>query len=61
MLIIKPENKENGNNAKAQYLSISRYIVGKSSGLRRDSTYDVIMDDNRKNSALFLKQKRGIN
>ncbi|KAK5642564.1 hypothetical protein RI129_008731 [Pyrocoelia pectoralis] len=48
--VLQPSNKGNKGSdttAKSQYLSVSRYIVGRSSGIRRDSNFSVLGNTHR--------------
>ncbi|KAF5273300.1 hypothetical protein FQR65_LT04722 [Abscondita terminalis] len=40
--VLKPLSKPNIGTAKSQYLSVSRYIVGQSSAVRRESMFNVL-------------------
>ncbi|XP_031345010.1 serine/threonine-protein kinase MAK isoform X2 [Photinus pyralis] len=45
--VLQATNKGSDITAKSQYLSVSRYIVGRSSGIRRDSNFSVLGNTHR--------------
>ncbi|KAF2904907.1 hypothetical protein ILUMI_01263 [Ignelater luminosus] len=54
--ILKPVNKSAVGTAKSQYLSVSRYVVGQSAGIRRESTISLVGNESRRDSGMFSKQ-----
>lgn len=54
--ILEPLAKASAGTARSQYLSISRYVAGQPSGIRRDSNNPGLLPINhRKGSGLFNK------
>lgn len=49
--ILEPLAKASAGTARSQYLSVSRYIAGQPSGIRRAS--NILGSDSRKNSGLY--------
>ncbi|XP_063931085.1 serine/threonine-protein kinase dyf-5 isoform X2 [Zophobas morio] len=51
--ILEPLAKASAGTARSQYLSVSRYVAGQPSGVRRDSSILSSFSTNRKDSGLF--------
>lgn len=55
--ILEPLAKASAGTVRSQYLSVSRYVAGQPSGVRRDSNISLASAfSNRRDSKLFSKQ-----
>lgn len=54
--ILEPLAKASAGTARSQYLSVSRYVAGQPSSIRRDSNVSMHATNSRKDSGLFSKQ-----
>lgn len=53
--ILEPLAKASAGTARSQYLSVSRYVAGQPSGVRRDSNVSLVSGypNSRRNTGLF--------
>lgn len=52
--ILEPLAKASAGTARSQYLSVSRYVAGQPSGIRRNNNFNnIIGNDTRKSSGLY--------
>lgn len=56
--ILEPLAKASAGTARTQYLSVSRYVAGQPSGVRRNNINNIIGNDGRKNSGLYKQAGR---